>query len=1238
MKKTGAMVLVFGLITATGVVFTREELTYYLGQRIRNFSVLSDSYAAGSDVELYSFESADERKIRNLRESEIDQLTILLSRRQEKNRQAELYFRLAEIYLEAYRSTFLLEGRVHDKRIESGITGNKLDRSRSIPYLKRGVQACEQILKSGLSFDKLDRVYFFLGYNYSELGDDNQSQKYFELLSARFPNSPFAVQADQEIADTYYRDLKFKKAKEYYLKAVARADKDAQPRLYHKLAWTQYRMREFDGAIASMKKAVKSSGENGEKFLSVREEALKDISVFLTETGRVEEAIQYFQSVAGDKAYYPKLLEKLGRQYERNVEPQKATVVYETLLKTHPDDEVAFRVRVKIFDLDLRRGKVQEAIERIKTAKIPLEGEKETKTAVMNLKAMLRRTATENHEQFRKKGSLAALQIAETYYQAYLNIFLLPRGEKKEATEIKMYLAEVEKELGKVAAASALYKDVFNSGDDRYAKEAALLWVASLAETIKKKESEKGANGKQAEEPSAVEVEFVAAADAVEEILGNLTESHEAALRATQVLAGYPKTREDAINRCQKMVKKWPKSRQTLIGARLWIQTLADQLPKDSTKVEDSKPGQKLSKAIAIIGENSELLENDQASNLQPKLKDLIELYDHRLRVGEIAAKEQSKDFSAAARGYESYGDVEKSKDRVETAYSSAMFSYLKGVDFTGAANLSTKWIQKYPSSKKALDSTRNLATALFIAGKMEESANQFSVIGEKAGDGTAVLTAARLYEGLLQFARSRVLLISYLKAFSKSEKIGSVYLWLAASYENEHFESEAEKVYRMCWENGTTDESTECGTRLGDMYLRLKDLDRAKTVFIKVSAVGEKKKGKGSKADRAEKAPVQTALSPFVAYARFKLAEFNENEIHFKNALEFPEKQLKAAVNERIESIETLSRVYHKALDAGGPWAVAALDRLATWVEKLADDIELTTIPSDFSDKSQADYRKQLENFATGIRKKAAATFSQALDEGRKNEWYSPHIIHASDRLGALNGRKGLAQGPRGRLRLSGVPADGGPEGRATSLEKVRERLVLNPKEVKAWVDYGNLLWGEGRPLLARIAYERALELDSKHSAALNNRAVVAISGSGEEDWVRIAEAMDAFKTVLTTDGFFLAAKMNRATVANYYRVFSKAKTLWEQVLEKHTPPDAYDGLGVAMVGLENDLEAEKQFEKAETQGAGKERWTKVFHKAVTQPKNSDCLSILNSMNGVELMGFEREAFESAKKTCGKP
>ena len=90
-----------------------------------------------------------------------------------------------------------------------------------------------------------------------------------------------------------------------------------------------------------------------------------------------------------------------------------------------------------------------------------------------------------------------------------------------------------------------------------------------------------------------------------------------------------------------------------------------------------------------------------------------------------------------------------------------------------------------------------------------------------------------------------------------------------------------------------------------------------------------------------------------------------------------------------------------------------------------------------------------------------------------------------------------------------------------------------------------------------------QALSLNARNPAALNNRGVVLISSDGEEDWQGALEGAILFRDALKQDEFFVASKLNRAALFNYYRLFDKAKQSWDQVLVKYNDPDAHDGLG---------------------------------------------------------------------------
>ena len=905
-----------------------------------------------------------------------------------------------------------------------------------------------------------------------------------------------------------------------------------------------------------MKQTISSANQSGEKFVNLKEEALRDMAIFMTESGRVDEAIEYFRQVAGEKDYYPKALERLGRQYERNVEPAKAAVVYEALLKANPDSEPAFRVKVKLVDLALRQGHHAEALKRIDGISVPQGGDHDTEVAAQNLRAMIRRTATEHHETYRRKGGKENLEVAEEFYAAYLTTFLArpegggdPRGE---TPEIQMYLAEVKRDLGKSSEASALYKKVVVSKDSRYAKEAGALWTASLSEAIKKQQASKDKTkvaGSDVDRdygsPSALEREFVEAADSLRDSLGETSEGREASLRAAQVLAGYKTTQKEALDRCRAIIKRWPTSPQALVAARLWLQIDADALPPAGTAPATSDQASALAAmqgTVQEVGTNAALMQNDHDNN-GGKLKASLSDQGRDLRVHAIAKEEADKDYAGAGKGYEDFAAQSTGREVVEKAYGNAVSSYVKAGDSPSAVRVSEAWFTRYPKSPKASDALRGLATRLLIQGEFDSAARAFERISVEMKDAEALDTAARIESGNGNPVAAQADWQRYLTDFPQAASRQAVALTLAKVAEAAGNDAEAGAAYQTCIgtaqlprekaaqktekasakkkrdkkkkkaaaaraelpEGFNADLSVQCSVRFADLLLRDKDAERAHAILKKVA--------------ETDIAAAPEGVAPFVGYARYRLADLMERGAAF-DPLKLPEGPLQKAIKQRLDFLEPLARAYESAVEAGGPWAVAALGRLAAFAYRFADDVDGIAPPANADEEGLVQFRKGLTKFSSPLREQAIRSWREAYTKAVSSELLSPAVPEIADRLAdARSPFPARAQGPRGQLRLAGLPTDGGKDSVPAALQKTRDKLLKNAENADAWVDYGNLLWGSGKPQLAKIAYDRALSLSHKNAPALNNRAVIRVAldaqwpmgGTFERHRYRHARARDS-------------------------------------------------------------------------------------------------------------------------------
>jgi hypothetical protein len=219
-----------------------------------------------------------------------------------------------------------------------------------------------------------------------------------------------------------------------------------------------------------------------------------------------------------------------------------------------------------------------------------------------------------------------------------------------------------------------------------------------------------------------------------------------------------------------------------------------------------------------------------------------------------------------------------------------------------------------------------------------------FERLGREAGDADSLETAGRIAEGSGDIARAQRLWTSYLDLHRAHPRRFHVILSLARTEDAAHQDGEAVAHYKACL-GGSVELAPECGARLGDLYLRNQNPAEAKRYFRQVASqrgtASRKSAARSAKSKRkpkggAEATPSHDVMSvasggAYVGYARYRLAEMMEQERRFA-PLSMPEAKLKAGIAERLAFLEPLSRAYTSAVEAGGPWAVAALDRLAAW------------------------------------------------------------------------------------------------------------------------------------------------------------------------------------------------------------------------------------------------------------------------------------------------------------------
>ncbi len=1174
-----------------------------------------------SASELFANETSREKDLRGIRDQEIRQIQLTLKRKTEVRYQAELYFRLAEIYLEHYRSAFILEGRAFEKRLARNLKDKKIDRSYSKPFMKKGISACEKILSLKIPFNKIDRVHYFLAFYAQESGNQKKAKYHFSQIISKYPKSVFVAEAYRSLGEMEFNKNRYRAAQVYYEKSIQMGNAETRPGSYHKLAWSYYRQKRYRDAINMMKKAISEAQKSKEKYLSLKEEGMRDMAIFMVEGGSVKEAVVYFEKVSGDPKALSKTLESLGAQFERTGRKKKAVAVYQAIIDAKPTPEAVFRARTRMIDLKIQKSQYTSAAKDIQKLKGSSEfADGFTKTAYLNVKAQTRRVATESHEAFRevrkKKGSKSKarllLQRAELYYQTYLNVFLKDRDPRSESNEIKMYLADVKRLQGKVDDASSLYKDVLEAGDDRYSKEAGNLWVTSLDQSVQRYALQKSKKKKKlkGKTPSAIESEFVKASDTLNKNTPGSKEALEAGLKSAQILAGYSDTRKAGLNRARTIAKRYPQSSQGLIAAQLWGQILREDVPVLNQNNADQfeERVENLQEGLNEIGSIDELIQNDRKNN-KSKLMAWLKDTEKELKIGSIELNEKRKDYHKAAKGYEVYAAENKGKE-AEKGYQNALYNYNLAGEVSESERVIRQWMNRFPKSNKAKSAFRSLATEYLINGNFDQSADLFHQISVQQRDPSAQRTSYRIYEGLGKKADEMKQLELYLAAYKTRSDRAFVHRRLAALYEEQGNDENAKYHYEQCRKIKLS-VRVECLARLGDLYLRLSNEKAAKINYQRA-------------------ADVRKTGSPFVGYARYQLALLKEKTGVF-SPLTLPEKKLQQGLSKRLQFFNPLSKAYGKAVEAGGPWGMAALHRLALWTLNFANEVDKISPPKGATAAQIQTMRKTLSAVSKPLRQQALSTLKQAFEQANRKEILSGVNLEVADQLADRRYRGGLrAQGPFIEMRLTG------PRENRESLSQVRTELRKKPRDSFLWIRYGNALLLQGQPKLAILAYDQALGIEKKNARALNNKAVALHSYS--KRWDYLLESQSLLKMAYRTNSRNEDVHFNLGTLYNEYRLFKPSLNFWKKAVKETQDRDHYLGFAVALQGNGKLGPAIVYFKKAVKEGLDEDSFGYGFHYAVRESLKGKegaqkCESITSDIETKNLL--EKESVKRLEMSC---
>ncbi|WPU65742.1 tetratricopeptide repeat protein [Peredibacter starrii] len=386
----------------------------------------------------------DERrkKILSIVDEELSEVSRLAKQQDFKSpdtllRLSELNLEKARLWREAENEQYLnipVEERRNLSKKEYFNNSNK--------YFDAANDAGLVVVKRFPKYKGIGEVYYILAYNYKELGNNDLAQKYFKLASKDAPkDSKVGLKSKLALADYYYNANKFKEAIPLYEASINKMDEKWWTKDAFNLAWSYYRVKNYDRAINLMKEVHKKSGG---KYIDMRNMVERDIGIFYIDAGRMNDAINFYEGLGIN---YTEQFVKIAN----SIVTQGRFAQAETLLKQAAKNEKNRdkRVEILIAQLNLfdKFNKVSEHLEVCK------------ELVALHLKQPLN-TDDFNKLVFHVNKKAAELQKA-TASDIYKNV---PKVQKQKSQEAIAYF-----ELSAQLSPGQKAEKIFFQGETAYA-------------------------------------------------------------------------------------------------------------------------------------------------------------------------------------------------------------------------------------------------------------------------------------------------------------------------------------------------------------------------------------------------------------------------------------------------------------------------------------------------------------------------------------------------------------------------------------------------------------------------------------------------------------------------------------------------------------------------------------------------------------------------------------------------
>ncbi len=1011
----------------------------------------------------------------------------------------DIIFRLAELYVEKSRLIYYLD--VETKGAEQAVSSPEAKL-----WKNEAIQTYTDVMHRFPEYRYNDKVLFFLGHEYHELGMHEDMLKTYKKLVEDYPKSSLLLEALYIIGDFYFNKDDLVEAEKWYQRILQYRESPLHDMARYKLAWVAINHARDDKKF--WKKALglfeevatsKNSPDEGitvdtHKMVNIRIEALNGIVFCYTEVHSAKNALDYFRKLATSKQVYLHALEKLANRYFIKEQFDNAALMYRRIIELSNDVEKNLDYAQRIYDassFSKNKEKVDEDVRALVKAaslyayswRIP---DDQKKQLAKEFEVYARDIVTKLHKLAKQRGEKRSFRIAARAYKNYLSFFTY----SKELRQMKFNYAEALYNSRQYLESGRVYEDIARNMEESKDRKDALY--------------------------SSIQAYQSALGDAKYLTKFGLVEARQAMKQlGAYYVRKYPKDGktptikfnvarmfyeqgeyQQAIESFLEFIKQYPTHAQMAVAGHLVLDCYK--------QLEDFRGLAKQGRAFIS---NSSITD----ANFKKQVGAIVAAAENR----EIDKKtlEVSKDGKDAASALLNYAsEVEDAGQAENVVYRSfVMAKEKRNVELAFKAG--GQLAKQYPKSKYLEDIYATLGNFSAQMADFDRAAalyeDYFVRFPQKAEAREALFAAARFHSYLGQFSQAikdyRILIEG-----ANSERKGSLLVEIADAYSKM---DDWRMVLKVAREAVAALPSSVMGQLLLAKALEKRGkIEEAKQAFMAAASSG---------------GPDDTALS---AEAQFLLGEMIFDD--YKKVRFGAGQDDQAVLQKKMQFIQMMEQIYAGVVQMKNPeWAIASLYRLHQVYDNFASFLGSAPIPADLNADQKKQYKQMLTQQVTAQKQTAKTYLDTCVKTVRQKKVFDRFA------MACLTGQEPKEKVVR---RRSEKPLTG------KQVDDLKAKLLKNPNDLKTMDALAMLAIWSGDLYMARLVLSKAMELNDNHAPSLNLMGVVELHLGNDQD------AYDFFKKSMTSDSNLLPARLNMAAVFTRYKDEARAKAVLKPIMSR--------------------------------------------------------------------------------------